>query len=135
MINSRVTSKYQATIPSDIRDILKLGRGDSIAFSITDGKVVLEKVQPVDANFLRMLDRTLSEWNSPEDDDAFKDLRAIGPQFLRGRTLSLQRLAPVEAAARLGALRRPPFQHPGWPHRPGNDNNRQADAVAPRYPP
>ncbi|HKM54994.1 MAG TPA: type II toxin-antitoxin system PrlF family antitoxin [Isosphaeraceae bacterium] len=74
MINSRVTSKYQATIPSDIRDILKLGRGDSIAFSITDGKVVLEKVQPVDANFLRMLDRTLSEWNSPEDDDAFKDL-------------------------------------------------------------
>ena len=74
MIISRVTSKYQATIPSDIRDILKLGRGDSIAFSITDGKVVLEKVQPVDANFLRMLDRTLSEWNSPEDDDAFKDL-------------------------------------------------------------
>ena len=74
MINSRVTSKYQATIPSDIRDILKLGRGDSIAFSITDGKVVLEKVQPVDANFLRMLNRTLSEWNSPEDDDAFKDL-------------------------------------------------------------
>ena len=74
MITSRVTSKYQATIPGQIRDILGIGRGDSIAFSIEDGKVTLEKVEPLDTDFLRMLDRSLDDWNSPEDDDAFGNL-------------------------------------------------------------
>ena len=74
MITSRLTSKYQATIPGQVREILGVGRGDSIAFSIADGKVILEKVEPVDTDFLRMLDRTLDDWNSPEDDDAFRNL-------------------------------------------------------------
>jgi antitoxin PrlF len=74
MIISRLTSKYQATIPGQVREILGVGRGDSIAFSILDGKIVLEKVEPVDTDFHHMLDRTLNDWNSPEDDDAFGNL-------------------------------------------------------------
>ena len=74
MIISRVTSKYQTTIPGPIRKMLGLAQGDSVAFSVADGKVILEKLEPMDKDFLRMLDQTLSEWNSPEDDDAFRDL-------------------------------------------------------------
>jgi AbrB family looped-hinge helix DNA binding protein len=74
MITSRLTSKYQATIPGKVREILGIGRGDSVAFSVADGKVILKKVEPVDKDFLRMLDRTLDDWNSPEDDHAFENL-------------------------------------------------------------
>jgi len=74
MITSRLTSKYQATIPSQIREILDIGSGDIVAFSVADGRVVLQKVEPVDTDFLRLLDRTLDDWNSPEDDRAFGNL-------------------------------------------------------------
>ncbi len=36
---SRLTSKYQATIPQPVRESLGVGAGDSIAFVVESGRV------------------------------------------------------------------------------------------------
>ena len=71
---SRLTSKFQATIPGPIRDKLDLKAGDTISFQLEDDKVVLRKVTPLDLAYLESLETTLSEWNSENDDDAYGDL-------------------------------------------------------------
>jgi len=71
---SKLTSKYQATIPSDIRKFLGVGQGDRVAFSIKQDKVFLRKASPLDIQFLKATESTLSEWNSDEDDKLFGDL-------------------------------------------------------------
>jgi antitoxin PrlF len=74
LLTSRLNLKYQATIPRQVREILGIGRGDSIVFLIADGKVFLENAPPVHTSLVRMLDGTLDDWNSAEDDDAFSNL-------------------------------------------------------------
>lgn len=71
---SKLTSKYQATIPAKVRDILGLGKGDAIAFRIDGKKVVLDKATPIDRQFARLSQSALNEWNSADDDNAFKHL-------------------------------------------------------------
>jgi AbrB family looped-hinge helix DNA binding protein len=44
-MKSKITSKFQVTIPREIRALLKLRVSDSIAWSIEDGKVLVEPVQ------------------------------------------------------------------------------------------
>ena len=72
--SSRLTSKFQATIPALIRDKLDLKAGDTVAFDVKDGEVVLRKVSPLDLEYLRSLETTLSEWSSEHDEDAYRDL-------------------------------------------------------------
>ena len=75
MSNSKLTSKFQATIPQDIRSILKLKAGDQIIFEVTkDKQVTLKKATPTDIAYLRSLESTLSEWNSKYDDEDYNDL-------------------------------------------------------------
>ena len=45
---SRLTSKYQATIPADIRKHLELQTGDTVAFEIREDGVFISKAQPLD---------------------------------------------------------------------------------------
>ena len=71
---SRLTSKFQATVPSAIRDKLDLKAGDSIAFHVEGEEVVLRKVTPLDLAYLESLETTLGEWNSEHDDDAYGNL-------------------------------------------------------------
>ncbi len=71
---SKMTSKYQATIPQEIRKFLGLGKGDAVNFRIENERVVVEKARPVDWQFARFTGETLSEWDSPEDDEAFRGL-------------------------------------------------------------
>lgn len=71
---STMTSKYQATIPRPIRELLDLGAGDRIEFVIEPSGVRLKKAAPRDPE-LAALESTLApEWNSEEDDVAFADL-------------------------------------------------------------
>jgi AbrB family looped-hinge helix DNA binding protein len=70
----KITKKGQTTIPKEVRDLLDLKPGDSLAFEVQEGKVVLFKVHPTDVAYLKALTSTLSEWASPEDDEAFRDL-------------------------------------------------------------
>lgn len=74
MVSSRMTSKYQATIPKEVRDALRLGAGDRVEFVIAADGVRLRKATRRDAE-LSALESTLApEWDSEADDVAFRDL-------------------------------------------------------------
>ena len=74
MQTSKLSSQGQVTVPKAIRDQLELRPGDLVAYEVIDEKVVLTRVDPFDAAYHAALSRTLEEWNSPEDDEAFEDL-------------------------------------------------------------
>jgi len=72
---SSLTTKFQATIPAEIRARLQLKAGDKIRFVINDaGEVIVKKAPLLDAGYLAAVEQTLTEWNSPEDEEAFGDL-------------------------------------------------------------
>jgi len=75
-ISSKLTSKCQATIPEEIRGILDLHPGDSVAFEVTSSKkVFIRKAMPIDFEFIHALEGTLaSEWLSKNDEEAYSDL-------------------------------------------------------------
>jgi AbrB family looped-hinge helix DNA binding protein len=73
-LTSKVTQKYQATIPQAIRKKLEIEKGDRLIFEIEDEKVVLKKVLPVDWEYLESVSATLSEWSSVADEEAYHDL-------------------------------------------------------------
>lgn len=76
MKSSKITSKYQATIPKDIREQLKLQAGDSITFQVLDdGLVVLRKTKPLDKEYLKALNNLLNEWKSAYDEEDFEHLQ------------------------------------------------------------
>ena len=58
MLTSKVTSKGQVTLPKKLPDQLDVRPGDTL----------------VDAKWHAALAEILDEWNSPEDDEAFRDL-------------------------------------------------------------
>lgn len=74
MLISTLTTKGQATIPAEVRKMLSLKSGDKVIFEIVDHKAVLRKAQPFDFHYHEALSLTLSEWDSAEDDEAYRDL-------------------------------------------------------------
>ncbi len=74
MIFSTLTSKGQATIPAEIRHALNLKPGDKLTFEIHDQKAVIAKAKQFDYLYHAAISDTLSEWDSPEDDEAYHDL-------------------------------------------------------------
>ena len=74
IVTSKLTKKYQATIPELIRKNLELEAGDSVAFEYDEGKVSLRKAQPVDLAFVQSLETTLAEWDTEADNEAYNDL-------------------------------------------------------------
>lgn len=74
MVSSKLTSKYQATIPAPVRERLGLEKGDRVGFEIRREEVVLYRVLPMDVEYLRGIEETLSEWSSEYDDEAYGDL-------------------------------------------------------------
>jgi len=72
--SSKLTSKYQATIPEPVRKILNLDAGDSLAFDIDEGQVQLRKANPIDVAFTQSIESTLEEWVSEADELAYHDL-------------------------------------------------------------
>jgi AbrB family looped-hinge helix DNA binding protein len=71
---SKLTKKYQATIPKAVRKKLKLHAGDVIAFEIDNDIIKLRKATPIDIEFSSALVPTLSEWESQNDEEAYNDL-------------------------------------------------------------
>ncbi len=72
---SSLTTKYQATIPKVVREVLQLEAGDQVQFLVEPGgEVWLRKAPPLDAD-LAALEATLAaEWGSEDDDAAYADL-------------------------------------------------------------
>jgi AbrB family looped-hinge helix DNA binding protein len=66
---SRLDSKWRFTLPREVRDRLGLRAGDLIAYRYTEGGVLIERVEPIETPF-----GSFTEWASPEDEEAFKDL-------------------------------------------------------------
>jgi len=72
---SKLTSKYQTTVPAAVREALCLEKGDALAFEIADdGAVTLRKAVALDQAFADGLQSQLSEWASDEDDEAYRGL-------------------------------------------------------------
>lgn len=71
---SRLTSKFQATIPLPVRTALGIKQGDAVAFEVENGLVRLSRASPRDIAFAHAIEGTLSEWDSPADDEAYRGL-------------------------------------------------------------
>ena len=69
MIQSRITSKAQTTIPAPVRKALGLRDGDLVEYRIEDGRVILTRAEPADDPFA-----TFTEWDSPEDTAGYANL-------------------------------------------------------------
>lgn len=77
MSRTKLTTKYQATIPKEVREALGIKAGDIVIFEIKEGKVLLKKGLPLDVEYLQSLNYTLNEWESEEDDKAYQHLQNI----------------------------------------------------------
>jgi AbrB family looped-hinge helix DNA binding protein len=73
-MHSRLTAKSQTTIPKRVRDRLRLKPGDVVKYEIEGDRVILSKASPLDITHLAQLEKTLSEWNTPEDASAYDNL-------------------------------------------------------------
>ena len=71
---ARITARGQTTIPKRIRDELGLRDSDVISFEVEDDHLIVRKVTRTQDDYLQGLSATLSEWASPEDEDAWCDL-------------------------------------------------------------
>lgn len=72
---AKITSKGQTTIPQAVRAALKLAPGDSILWEVgDDGVARVRRATPLDLDYLRALEGTLSEWSSDADEAAYGGL-------------------------------------------------------------
>lgn len=78
LAQSKVTQKYQATIPLKVREKLGIQAGDQLVFEQTEEGIIQIKKKPsnpLDRDYLSAIETTLSEWNSPEDDEAYSGVQ------------------------------------------------------------
>lgn len=72
---AKITTKGQTTIPADIRAVLQVGPGDKLAWDVVEpGVVQVRRLQPLDVEYLHAIEGTLEEWQSPADEEAYRDL-------------------------------------------------------------
>lgn len=62
MIQSRLTSKAQTTVPRAVRTALRLGAGDALAWVIEGDRVTVSLVRAEPADF-----SAFGEWSDPLD--------------------------------------------------------------------
>jgi antitoxin PrlF len=68
MIQSRITSKAQTTIPAPVRKALGLREGDLVTYRIEEGRVIMTRAEPAEDPFA-----TFTEWASPADRDGYAE--------------------------------------------------------------
>lgn len=72
---AKVTAKGQTTIPRAIRVALNVAPGDLLAWEAGDnGTATVRRVQPMDMDYLRAIECTLSEWAGAADEEAYGEL-------------------------------------------------------------
>ncbi len=71
---TKLTTKGQATIPSKVRKVLGVKPGDSVMFAIDGDVVTVKRAERLDAAVLKLATDSFSDWNTPEADEAFRDL-------------------------------------------------------------
>ena len=71
---SKLTSKFQATIPLAIRRKLGLKPGDAVVFEIENDVITVRRATALDREYAKSLEGTLTEWLSKEDEEAYRGL-------------------------------------------------------------
>ena len=72
---AKVTAKGQTTIPQDVRAALRVTAGDLIAWEVVaDGTATVRRVLPMDIEYMRAVEGTLSEWSGSADEEAYRGL-------------------------------------------------------------
>lgn len=71
---SRLTSKFQATIPLAVRRKLGLKAGDAVVFEIENDVITVRRATILDREYAKSLEGTLTEWLSKEDEEAYRGL-------------------------------------------------------------
>ena len=66
-----LTATGQVMVPKSVRDALGLKRGDVLSWELNNQSVRLRVVSPVDVEYLRGVEASLSEWASDADEAAF----------------------------------------------------------------
>lgn len=74
---TRLTTKHQTTIPLEVRRVLGVKAGDQVEFRVEGTTVTLLKAErrlPDDLVFRLAQTHAMRDWDTPEDDEAFRDL-------------------------------------------------------------
>jgi bifunctional DNA-binding transcriptional regulator/antitoxin component of YhaV-PrlF toxin-antitoxin module len=72
---AKITAKGQTTIPQEVRAALQVGPGDLIAWDVgADGTATVKRVRPLDIEYLRAVEGTVSEWAGAADEEAYREL-------------------------------------------------------------
>jgi antitoxin PrlF len=74
---TRLTTKHQTTIPVEVRRALGLKAGDQVEFFVVGTIVTLGKAKPrlsEELGFRLVQAHAMRDWDTPEDDEAFRDL-------------------------------------------------------------
>lgn len=72
---AKITAKGQTTIPQNVRAALHVSPGDLIAWEVgADGTATVRRAQPLDLEYLRAVEGTVTEWASEADEEAYRGL-------------------------------------------------------------
>ena len=71
---ARVGSRGQTTIPKRVRAAANLNAGDTLAFEVQADHLIVRKMPVAEDDYVHGLAHTLDEWNSPQDEKAWRDL-------------------------------------------------------------
>ena len=75
MLTSKITVKGQTTIPRQVRAGLEVHPGDQLVYEKIAAGFVIRKIRPFEASWHASVEKSLeAEWNSPEDNEDFRDL-------------------------------------------------------------
>jgi antitoxin PrlF len=66
---STISSKGQTTLPAAVRRLLRVSSGDSILYELEKETVRIRRATPLDLDWAKAVESTLTEWSSPADDD------------------------------------------------------------------
>ena len=78
MKSSKLTTRFQVTIPKEIREALNLKAGDSLSVSaLESGYILINKEYPGEKEYYETITPLLADWDSPEDDEAFAHLQHL----------------------------------------------------------
>lgn len=68
---ARITARGRTTIPKAIREAAGLHEGDMLAFEVEGDHLCVYRIVPDRDGYLLGLSGTMSEWTSPEDEEAW----------------------------------------------------------------
>ncbi len=72
---SKISAKGQTTIPQEVRVALKTRPGDLLAWEVApDGRVAVRPIQPIELEWQLAIQGTLNEWDTVEDEEAYREL-------------------------------------------------------------